>query len=294
MSIKHLRTLVSVHDSGSFLTASRELNVTLSTVSMQMKGLERELGAELFDRSHRPPKLTQAGVRLVEPARNLVKEYDNLVRQARFDEPLSGPVEIGAISTTTISLLPNALRLMAVQYPTAQIRVRTALTDDLIENVLSGQLDAALVTQPVDPPDGLRVVTVYSEELVVAGPAHLADRLSLEGLDGTPFIRFVRRTGIGKIIDELLVRHGIRPDFRMEIDALEGILNMIASGLGASIVPYRSVAHAPAGEIFIGHITEEDVFRKVALVTRDRPETLSLNDALSRILLDASGSAQTP
>ncbi len=285
MSIKHLRTLVAISDHKSFVAAARRVNVTLSAVSMQMKALEEELDVALFDRSRRPPTLTPAATRLIDPARELIARYEALTRLAQADTPLSGRLLLGVISTATIRLMPKALELIAHDYPTAQVRIETALSDDLLENVRNGSFDAALVTRPSDALAGLRMTTVYRERLVLIARHDVEQPPQLSHLHGAPFIRFVRRTGIGRIIDSLLVTRKIQPDEIMEIDTLEGILSMVANGLGISIVPESSISAELADQFVIAQCGDEPVFRDVAFVTRDRVDTAALHKALLEILV---------
>lgn len=78
MSIRYLKTLLAIAEKGSFAAAARTVNLTQSAVSMQMKALEDDLGLSLFDRSRRPPVLTEAGKALVPRARQIVVSYENL------------------------------------------------------------------------------------------------------------------------------------------------------------------------------------------------------------------------
>ncbi len=293
MSIKHLRTLVAISDHKSFVAAARRVNVTLSAVSMQMKALEEELDVALFDRSHRPPTLTSAAARLVDPARELIARYDALTRLAQADTPLSGRLLLGVISTATIRLMPKALELIARDYPTAQVRIETALTDDLLENVRNGSFDAALVTRPREAIAGIRMTTVYREKLVLIARHDISRPPTLEHLHGAPFIRFVRRTGIGRIIDSLLVSQNIQPDEIMEIDTLEGILSMVANGLGISIVPESCISPELMDQYVVAACGEAPVFRDVAFVTRDRVETAALHQALLEILVKSNTQSMT-
>ena len=90
MSIRHLRTLLAIAERGSFAAAARDIHLTKSAVSMQMKALEEELGLALFDRSKRPPVLTEAGRALLPEAKELVGGYERLARRKDDMQPVEG------------------------------------------------------------------------------------------------------------------------------------------------------------------------------------------------------------
>ena len=205
MNLKALQSLVTIHDCQSFLEAARRLGVNQSSISMQIKALEEYLGVELFDRSVRPPAMTRAAIAIVQPAREILALLDVVQERARHPAALAGQLLLGAISTSTLVLLPDALTAIQRRYPAIQIRVESGLSAFLIEHVSRGILDAAVVTEPQVLPDGLRSDVIMRERLALVsaigskGPACVAD------LSQHRFIRFNRKVGVGEIIDPIPV-----------------------------------------------------------------------------------------
>src|SRR6185503_2701684 len=150
MSIRALKTLIRIRDGRSFQDAARELNMTLSAVSVQMKTLEEMYQVALFDRSTRPPQLTRAGLMLADASRAIVVAYEDLPVVLRNSPGLSGRLALGVIATASIRLLPSVARHLISDFPDLQLRVEAALSVDLVRRVANGQLDAAVVTGTAD------------------------------------------------------------------------------------------------------------------------------------------------
>ena len=103
MQTRSLNTLATISRVESFATAAEQLGATLSTVSMQMKALEIELNAQLFDRTFRPPKLTPLGRRIAELAEELIRLQTKLVKSCQSSNKLIGRFRLGFIPTAKTS-----------------------------------------------------------------------------------------------------------------------------------------------------------------------------------------------
>jgi len=126
MSIRALKTLLWIRDGRSFQETARELNMTLSAVSMQMKQLEETYQVALFDRSSRPPKLTRTGFTLADASRNIVTAYEDLPIALRSNQPLSGKLALGVVATASIRLLPAVAQYLVSEFPGLQLKVESA------------------------------------------------------------------------------------------------------------------------------------------------------------------------
>lgn len=284
MSLRHLHTLLCVHQAKSFQEAAERLHITQSAVSMQLKAMEAEFGVKLFDRSRRPPALTSAGLRLLGPAEDIVSRYEALKRLARTQAPLEGPLVLGVIPTAIVQLMPQALKAIYARHAEAQIQIKSYLSEALIRNVQSGSLDAALITLTPPVPVDVRVSVIYREEFFMVGLRKFGRNLNLSQLAEIPFIRFERRTGIGALIDALLVNAGIVPNDMMELDTLRGITTMVDEGFGVAILPERSLPDNQDGIYTIAPCTLPATYREIALITRNRPETEMLHQAFFDVL----------
>lgn len=116
MDIRSLYTAVAVADFGSFANAARSLGMSISAVSVQMRTLESELGFTLFDRSRRPPALTDQGRLLVSHARDMLSRWEGL-SETLAREIGGGILRIGAVHTTVSGIVPPALRRLSKNGP---------------------------------------------------------------------------------------------------------------------------------------------------------------------------------
>lgn len=241
MTIRLLRTLVAIADERTFSAAAEVVHVTHAAVSQQMRTLEADLGVALFNRSKRTPELTPLGVQVVEKARKLIADYDNLVPSVLADGGLSGQLSLGVLRTTLTGLTPQSLALLKTTYPDLSWRIRPGLTATLLTDIERGSLDVALVTKPPLLPVGMvfRELTVEPMRLIAAQDEAEDDPIAL--LRGRPFIRFNRNAVVGMLIDNWISSKRIRVRETMELDSPEAIASMVHANLGVSIMPDLAV-----------------------------------------------------
>ena len=240
MSIRSLRTLIAVADHGSFVAAARAVGLTQSAVSMQLRGLEDELRAELFDRARRPPTLNDRGQALVRRARDIVLLYERLGETVE-DDGMAGLLDLGAVPTTLSGVVPRALAGLQQVHPRIAVNMVNGMSGELVDRVKRGELDAAIVSESDRLPSGLAWHPVATEWIVVAAPPQSVEKTDRDLLAAWPYIRFNRRAWVANPIQQSLRRRKIRPRQAMELDSLESILLMVYYGLGVSVIPQRCV-----------------------------------------------------
>lgn len=244
MSITLLRSLIAVAETGSFAAAADEVCVSQAAVGQQMRRLEQELGAALFDRSERSPRLTPLGHAVVARAREVVAGYDGLTDGLTGDGRLMGQLVVGAVPSLIRALVPMSIKRLVAAYPDLHTRVVPGLSDDLQDKVERGLVDAAVMSAPLHLPAGLRWQPFATEDFVlIAGPqVEGEDALAL--LATHPYIRHQRRTAAGMLAEEWLSRNRIAVRPAMEMESLETLASMVAHGLGVSVVPDACVPDA--------------------------------------------------
>lgn len=240
MDVKTLYTLIAIADRGSFAEAGNRIGLSLSAVSMQMRALEEDLGITIFDRSRRPPVLTDSGLALTHRARELISHWESMSSALKRDAAI-GLLKLGAVHTCVSGVLPLALKRLYQQGHRMDIHLTTGLTHELERAVHYGQLDAAIVTEPESVRADLEFVPFADEPYVVITHRNTSGDSDQEVLESTPYVRFNRSARVGFLIHEELVRRSITVRSVMEIDNLEGVIAMVANGLGSSIVPNRDV-----------------------------------------------------
>ena len=239
MDIRTLYTLIAIADCGSFAEAGNRIGLSLSAVSMQVRALEEELEIAIFDRSRRPPVLTDAGLALVHRARDLIAHWESMSAALKKGTG-AGLLKLGSVHTCASGVL-LALRHLQKQGHGLEVHVTTGLTHDLERAVHHRQLDVAIVTEPEVPRSDLDFLPFVDEQLVVIAHRSVKGASDQEVLEQTPHVRFNRLARVGNLVQEEILRRQIVVRSTMEIDNLEGVVAMVANGLGASVVPARGV-----------------------------------------------------
>ncbi len=241
MTIRMLRTLVAIADTKTFSAAADVVHVTHAAVSQQMQVLEADLGVTLFDRSTRTPELTPVAHQVVEKARKIIADYDNLVPSLHEQGELASTIRFGVLRTTLTGLAPQAMARLKSQHPKLGLHLKPGLTGTLLAELARGNLDAALVTRPSVMPQGVIFRTLVEEpmQLITAREEIGQDPITL--LKTRPFIRFNRTAVVGALIDNWILSKRIRVSEAMELDGLDAIASMVHANLGVSIVPQLAV-----------------------------------------------------
>lgn len=237
MDTQFLNTFVVVADRGSMAAAARVLNITPAAVAQQIRTLERELGAPLIARAGRTVSLTEEGSRILQRARDLLRDVSDM-RSVANDSEVSGELRLGACPTALAGMLPDILARMVDAFPQINVYIRPGYSAELYRAVETGELDAALVLQaPYNLPKTCDWQLLREEPLVMIAPARMAGRDPHELLREEPLIRYDRTQWGGRVADDYLRRAGIVPRERFELNGLNAIAVMVDRGLGVSLVP---------------------------------------------------------
>jgi DNA-binding transcriptional LysR family regulator len=232
-----LNTFVVVADRGSMAAAARVLNITPAAVAQQIRTLERELGAPLIARAGRTVSLTEEGSRILQRARDLLRDVADM-RSVANDSEVSGELRLGACPTALAGMLPDILARMVAKFPQINVFIRPGYSAELYRAVEAGELDAALVLQaPYNLPKTCDWQLLREEPLVMIAPARMAGRDPHELLRTEPLIRYDRNQWGGRVADDYLHAAGIVPRERFELNGLNAIAVMVDRGLGVSLVP---------------------------------------------------------
>ncbi len=249
--------------------------MTLSAVSMQMKSLEEELGATLFDRRYRPPKLTPLGIRVAQDAKTIVDAYSVLKSRCVSTDQLTGTYRIGFVPSAAARILPRFLGTASQIAPKAMVNTSTGLSEILCEQVRNGQLDAAIVTEIADETIDLCCETLLREEMVLAVPLDSTAKGPTELSLTHPFLHFIPSSGIGKLIARYSDQMQLKSKEVIILDSIEAIVNCVKNGIGYALLPKTDVLRYGADQVLVLPCEPQLLFRNISLVTRE--------DALSEI-----------
>lgn len=237
MDIVFLQSFVSVVDGGSIAEAARRLNVTPSALAQRLGSLEAELGYRLVMRAGRTVQPTPAGLAILPHARRLIDGVRDLRAIAACDQP-EGQLLIGATATSLTGLLPGILRLLRERYPGISTFVRPGSSADLYQDLIKGELDAALMVEPIfELPKSTGWLTLREEPLLLIAAERLGEQSAMDLLNTHPFIRYDRNQWGGQIVDRFLRKYAPEVKEWLELDALDAIATLVDQGLGVAIVP---------------------------------------------------------
>lgn len=237
MDIAYLNAFLLVVDTGSMSEAARRLDLTPAAVAQQMRVLDKEMGTPLLRRAGRTVAPTEAGHRLAERARGLLREFGDLKALVN-DEAAARELRLGAINTALHSLLPEVLAAFAKRFPQVRVHIRSAMSVELYEAVQRSEIDAAVCLYPAfSLPKTLNWEQLRQEPLTVLAPQRWARRDPHELLASEPFIRYERSVGGGKQADRYLRKAGIVPNERFELSSLAAIAMLVDRGVGVSLMP---------------------------------------------------------
>ena len=237
MNIEFLSSFVTVVEAGSLAEAARRLDLTPAAISARLHALETELGTALVQRAGRQVRPTDAGIRILERARTLLRDMRDLHVLA-VDSSLPGELRLGVFGSALTSVLPRVLERVYRRHPELTVFVSPGASVELCSRVSAGELDAAIVVEPqFVMPKNCDWHSLTEEPLVVVAHASQAGQDPHELLAREPFIRYARQSLGGQLADRYLRDHGIRPRQRLEMDSLMGIGALVDRGLGVSLLP---------------------------------------------------------
>ncbi|MBO2451570.1 LysR family transcriptional regulator [Actinomadura barringtoniae] len=275
MELQQMRYVVAVAETANFTRAAERCHVVQSALSHQIARLERELGARLFDRTSRRVHLTPAGEAFLPAARQALEAAERARAEvAAAAGEIRGRLAIGAIPTVSSVDLPRLLVNYRTRYPRVHISLRSAISEEMIEQVKEGTLDVAVLGLP---PAG-RVVGLRGHELARGGlvaivaPGHrLADagEVALAELADEEFVDFPTGTGARVQSDDAFEAAGVRREVAFEVNAIEFMTRFVRHGLGVGMVP-TAFADELAG-VRVLRITDATARVEVLVWSRSRP-----------------------
>ena len=274
MELRQLEYFAAVAEEANFTRAASKVHISQSGVSAQVKALENEVGAALFDRTGRTARLTEAGrvalpyakaaLAAVADLRQVIDEVKGLVR---------GRLTIGMVTGCEVKPLFAALADFHREHPAIELELAEDNSDMLVGGVRVGLIDIALVGLAGAPPEHLAARVIASEGLVALAPpgSELADlrQVSLTELIAYPLVTLPQGTGIRAVLDEAFVGKGLIPDVALVASAPGAVADHAARGLGIAVLS-ESMAAAHPGLTAVP-IDGIELSALLALVWRPRP-----------------------
>jgi LysR family transcriptional regulator, hydrogen peroxide-inducible genes activator len=247
MEIHQLRYFVAVADEGSFSRAAAKVRVAQPSLSQQIRKLEAEVGQPLFDRLPRSVVLTEAGRCLLDYARQILASIGDARRCVdELKGKIAGDVAVGAIPTIAPYVLPELVVTFQKHYPDVTLHIVEDVTEGISRRVEGGELDVALASTCQRSPT-LRVELLGKEPLLGLVPKDhpLAKKTLIEfdDLKSQRFLLLHEMHCLSQQVHHLLESRRLRPEIALAGSQLSTIANMVAAGIGLSIVPQMMVKH---------------------------------------------------
>jgi DNA-binding transcriptional LysR family regulator len=294
MDFDQLVTFVAVAELGNFSRAAEKVLRTQPAISAQIRKLEEENNARLFDRTKKSVTLTPAGERFLEYARQLINlRSEALQVVADSGTDVRGILSIGANETTFLYVLPELLSQYHAQHPEVRISVYRNFSHKVLQKVEDNVAELGVVTMPVRS-SSLVVVPIFRDPLVwiASGKSPLARRkdLTLKELAQADLI--LHKMGSLRRIMEKQLRP-FRPQLKvtMELTSAEMVKKFVAAGLGVSMISEAFVQQEVRdGRITILRPPAETMYRELGLVYRD---SRSLSRAANTFLLMAMSQSKS-
>jgi len=256
LDVKPLRYFVALAETRHFGRAAARLNLSQPPLSRQLAALEASLGVTLIERSPRSVALTAAGERFYEDAKAILASIEQAAKNARAASVGdSGHLTIGFTMCAAYSVLPAYARAYGDAWPDVTLNLREVVSNDLASQVLSGQIDAAIMFPGAQSKD-LDTRAIFTEPLCVAlSRAHpLADarQLSIAQLAHEPFV--MASEAVSPSLRATIVDHcaqgGFAPDVRFEVQLQQTVLSLVNEGVGIALVPESMRKAQLAGVVF--------------------------------------------
>jgi LysR family transcriptional regulator, nitrogen assimilation regulatory protein len=290
MDLKQMQYFLCLAQERNVTRAARRLNIVQPALSMQIAKLETMLGKQLFFRTAQGMSLTPAGEefeRLVAP---IIKDIDRAREEmARLDGKVAGRVSIGMINSTAQSILPVSTLRIAKAYPDIELSICEGYSETMLEWVLAGQLDLAIVNArqrggapPMQP--------ILDEEMMLAHAASaewtLPKQVSFPAIRKLDLVIPSRRHGLRRILDETAANAGFALSPRLEMDTLPAICGIVASTSMATILPGIALRAALEAGTIRAHRLRPALTRSIAWVSNPRRVMSSAMQAVMEIISD--------
>lgn len=286
MTITQLKYCIAVAEHRNFTTAAQHVYVTQPTLSMQIQKLEQELDLKIFDRTQKPIGLTAVGEKIIQQAHLIVAESDRIQDVIQQEKGvISGNFKLGIIPTVMSTLLPLFLQTVLKAYPKLILEIEEMPTQQIIENLEKGTLDAGITATPLDY-DHILEKPLYYEPFMVYAPTHsklnkeksiIADMLKNEQVlllqDGHCFRN--------SALNICKIKHELPLPFEIKSGSFETLVQLAEEGLGITLLPYLHARKlSDRQQVNLISFKTPEPAREVSMIYHQRKLKLHIVEAL--------------
>lgn len=290
VTIRQLQVFVEAAGSLSFARVAERLHLTPAGVSFQIKQIEAQSGFALFERIGKKVALTDAGRTLLIYAKQVLHSLHDADQALMALKGMSsGRVTIGLVSTAKY-LVPHLLTRFQASYPAITIELKEGNRQWIIEALLRGQIDLAIMGQPPEGTDVMAEPFASHPSVIVAPPSHplagLSD-LPASVLAGEPFIAREEGSGTRSLMDHFFERNGVSPRIVMTTSSNETIKQAVVAGMGIALISRHTIGlEFSLGMMTVLAVEQFPLMRSWFVAHRRNMPVLPVHARLMTFLLD--------
>lgn len=275
VNLASLRLIRDVAHHKSISKVAQANDLSQSGVSQALQEAEREIGAELFDRTRRPLAITSAGKIVLEYCRDVLRRHDELLADlAHLKRTTTGTVRLAAIYSVGLTEMSQLEQQFVQQFPGAELQISYLRPERVWEAVAEDQADLGLMSYAESSRDIVALPWREEEMVVAVAPQHpLAQhqKVTATALEGSTFIGFDDDLPIQSQIDRYFKEHKVKVDLTMHFDNLQMIKEAVAHHAGISIMPERFMQEdIDHGRMVALKLDPPELYRPVRIVHRRR------------------------
>lgn len=273
-SIKQLKYLCAVAEHRHFSKAAAACHVTQSTLSAAIQELESQLGVKLFERNKKAVLITPLGEKLLAQARIVLGDLEDFIGIAHaHGAPLVGDLRLGVIPTIGPFLLPSILADLRKSFNSLKLYLKEELSAELVQQLQQGKLDLIILAFPYPLPD-METVSLFKDEfLLCLPPGHELEKMQQvkqHQMRGQSILLLEEGHCLRDHALEACKLESAETDLVFQGTSLHTLVQMVANGLGMTLLPAMSVAADVLGDthLQLKHFSNENVFREVGMAWR--------------------------
>jgi len=273
LELRHLKSIKAIHEAGGLARAAEVLNITQSALSHQIKGLEDQVGLDLFVRRTKPLKLSAAGMRMLRSAENILPEVDTLEADFhRLKEGRSGRLHIAIECHACFDWLFPVLELFRRAWPEVDVDIRAGLAFDALPALLREEVDLVISSDP-EAIKGIEFSPLFDYEPVfIASSGHpLAQKPWIEAEDfrDQTLISYPVEKSRLDVFNQLLTPAHVEPRTIRQVELTAVIMLLVASNRGVAVLPDWVVRDSRYNHDYVTKpLTEHGITRRLYGATR--------------------------
>ena len=293
MTLTQLQYILAVESHGSFVKAAAVCNVAQPSLSAQIIKLEKELGVQIFERSHVNFRVTDVGREILNQARVILSEADRIENLCQvYKQEVRGTLRLGIIQTISPYLIPHFMSHIAERYPQLKLEIHENKTENLINDLVRGVLDAAILSTPKVAPTHLMEKVLYYEPFVVfAGQNHALlkkKKLSIKDLQEYSPTLLDDTHCMRDQVEQVCQKKTSTESFVLKSATLTTLIQVVSHQQGYTLLPSMALESfdEKLKKSQVVRFTEPVPTRKVSLVYLRSMTKRSLIDAVQTVITE--------